>query len=60
MIKKECCKIQSAEMQFLRSTLNYTDCKIEQGMRISGAELEVEDINEIISAYRRQWLDHLQ
>ena len=24
------------------------------------AELEVEDINEIISAYRRQWWDHLQ
>ena len=57
--KKECGKIQSAEIHFLQSTLNYT-----LQYRISNkdirAELEVGDINEIISAYRRQWWDHLQ
>ena len=35
---------------------------LEGGIRDKGirAELEVKDINEIISIYRRQWWDHLQ
>ena len=59
MTKKESSKIQSAKMQFLRNTLNYTlqDIIRNEDVRV---ELEVKDINEIISIYRRQWWDHLQ
>ena len=55
-IKNECGKIQSAEMQFLWRNLNYTlqDRIRNEDIR---AELEVKDINEIISIYRRHWWD---
>ena len=47
MTKKECGKIQSVEMQFLRNTFNYTlQDRIRNGY--IRAELEVKDINEII------------
>ena len=54
MTKKECGKIQNAEMQFLRNTLNYT---LQARIRNEDirADLVVEDINEIISIYKRQW-----
>ena len=53
MTKKESGKIQSAETQFLRNTLNYT---LQDGVRNEDirAELDVKDINEIIAIYRRQ------
>ena len=59
MGRKESGKIQSAEVQFLRNTLNYTlqDRIKKEDIR---AELEVKDISEIITFYRRQWWDHLQ
>ena len=48
MTKKECVKIQSAEMQFLRNTLNFT---LEDRIRNEDvrAKLEAKDINGIIS-----------
>ncbi len=49
MKKKESGKIQSAEMRNAR--IRNEDI---------GAEFEVNDLNEIISIYRRQWWDHLQ
>ena len=47
MTKKECGKIQSGEMQFLRNTLNYTSQDRMRNEDIR-AELEVKDINEMI------------
>ena len=57
--KTNAARFKSAEMEFRRSTLTYTlqDRIDNEGIR---AELEVEDINEIILAYRRQWRYHLQ
>ena len=55
MTKKECDKIQSAEMQFLRNALQ--NRIRNEDIR---AEVEVKDTNKIILTYRRQWWDHLQ
>ena len=48
MTKKECGKIQSAEMQFPRNTLNYT-LQDRTSYEVIRAKLEVKDINEIIN-----------
>ena len=58
-VEKESGRIQSAEMHFLRNTLNYT---LQHRIRNEDirAELEVKDLNEIISIYNRQCWDHLQ
>ena len=57
--KKKCGNIQSAEMEFLRNTFNYT---LQDRIRNDDirAELEVKDINEITAIYRRQLWDNLQ
>ena len=60
MTEKKSGKVQSAEIQFLQNTLNYT---LQNRIRNEDikAELEVKDINEIIAIWdRRQWWDHLQ
>ena len=49
-------RIESAEMQFLQNTLNYT---FQDRIRNEGIRAE-KRINEIMSIYRRQWWDHMQ
>ena len=57
--EEEYAKIHRAKMQFVQNTLNHTLQGTERNEDIR-AQIEVKDVNAIISINRSQWCDHLE